>query len=107
MDEIIDHMAGLGHWIIGTPDDCIAGIEKLMERSGGFGGLLVMAQDWAPREAILNSYELMARYVMPHFQDSLTGLEISNQWSRDRTTELMAARQASIARARDSYVQQR
>ena len=107
VDEIIDHMANLGHWIIGTPDDCIAGIEKLMERSGGFGGLLVMAQDWAPRQAILNSYELMARYVMPHFQDSLTGLEISNQWSRDRTTELMAARQASIARARDSYAQQR
>ena len=107
VDEIIDHMAGLGHWIIGTPDDCIEGIEKLMDRSGGFGGLLVMAQDWAPRQAILNSYELMARYVMPHFQDSLTGLEISNQWSRDRTTELMAARQASIARARDSYAQQR
>ena len=107
VEEIIDHMVKMGHWIIGTPDDCIAGIENLMERSGGFGGMLVMAQDWAPREAILNSYEMMARYVMPHFQGSLTGLEISNQWSRDRTEEMMAARTGAIDRARQAYVQQR
>ena len=107
LEGIIDHMVEMGHWIIGTPDDCIAAIEKLDERSGGFGGLLVMAQDWAPRESLLHSYELMARYVMPHFQGSLTGLEISNQWSRDRTEELQAARAASIDRAKEAYAQRR
>ena len=65
LEEVIDHMAANGSWIIGTPDDCIEGIKKLEEQSGGFGGFLVQAIDWAPRDRILNSFELLARYVMP------------------------------------------
>ena len=67
LEQVIDHMAETGSWIIGTPDDCIAGIKRLEEQSGGFGGLLVQTIDWAPRDRILNSYELLARYVMPQF----------------------------------------
>jgi limonene 1,2-monooxygenase len=106
-DELVDYMVGQGHWIIGTPDDCIAGIERLAERSGGFGCLLVQAQDWAPREQLLHSYELLARYVMPHFQGSLSGLEISNQWSREHTSELQASRVSAIDRARTAYAGRR
>ena len=67
LEQVIDHMAETGSWIIGTPDDCIEGIRRLEEQSGGFGGLLVQTIDWAPRDRILNSYELLARYVMPQF----------------------------------------
>ena len=67
LEKVIDHMTENSSWIVGTPDDCIEGIRRLEAQSGGFGGFLVQTIDWAPREKILNSYELLARYVMPHF----------------------------------------
>src|SRR5919108_725992 len=67
-DQVVEQMADNGTWIVGTPDDCIAGIERLQEATGGYGGLLLLAHEWAPRDATLRSYELLARYVMPRFQ---------------------------------------
>ena len=66
-DEIIDTMVEKGAWCVGTPDDLIAMISRLDEESGGFGGLLIQATEWGTREQVLHSYELVARYVMPHF----------------------------------------
>ena len=100
-------MVDAGLWIVGTPDDCIAAIKRLDERSGGFGGLLVMAHEWAPREKILHSYELMARYVAPHFQGTLTGVTLSNQWSRDHLEELNDQRVRSIDKARKVWDERR
>ena len=82
IEEIIDAMVSSGAWIVGTPDDCIEAIYRLQEQSGGFGGLLVQTIDWASRDKMLKSYELLARYVMPHFQGSLVGLEGSNRWAK-------------------------
>ena len=48
LEKVIDHMADTGAWIVGTPDDCVEGILRLEEQSGGFGGLLVQTIDWAP-----------------------------------------------------------
>ena len=96
-------MAENGSWIIGTPDDCVDGIRRLEEQSGGFGGLLVQTIDWAPRDRILNSYELLARYVMPQFQGSLAGIEGSNQWARGRQEDLVRGRVAAIDRAHRVY----
>ena len=107
VEEIIEHMVDAGLWIVGTPDDCIAAIKRLDERSGGFGGLLVMAHEWAPREKILHSYELMARYVAPHFQGTLTGVTLSNQWSRDHLEELNDQRVRSIDKARKVWDERR
>jgi len=54
---------------IGTPDDCIGHFERLWKGSnGGFGGVLLLAHNWADWQATKFSYELMARYVHPHFQ---------------------------------------
>ena len=92
-----------GAWIIGTPDDCIKGIKKLEERSGGFGGFMVQAIDWAKREHILHSYELMARYVMPEFQGSTASTAGSNQWAFERRDLLKAGRAAAIDRAKSDY----
>ncbi len=107
LEEVIDHMAATGSWIIGTPDDCIEGILKLEEQSGGFGGFLVQAIDWAPRDRILNSFELLARYVMPRFQGSLVGLENSNQWAKSRQEVLVQGRTRAIDRARQVYAETR
>ena len=105
VEEIIDRMVDEGSWIVGTPDDCIQAIERLDERSGGFGGILVMANEWASREKVLHSYELLARYVMPRFQGTTDGVTLSNQWSRDHVTELNAARTTSIERAKQVWAQ--
>ncbi|MSO90536.1 MAG: LLM class flavin-dependent oxidoreductase [Acetobacteraceae bacterium] len=55
---------------IGTPDDAIAYIETLQKGSGGFGAILELAQNWADWEQTKKHYELMARFVHPHFQHS-------------------------------------
>jgi limonene 1,2-monooxygenase len=55
---------------IGTPDDAIAYIETLLEGTGGFGVITELAHNWADWDATRRHYELMARYVHPHFQGS-------------------------------------
>ncbi len=106
-DQIVDFMAENNQWIVGTPDDCIAGIERLLEASGGFGGLLIRVEDWAPRDKILRSYELLARYVMPRFQGSLVGIESSNNWAAQIKDELQVNRRAGLDAATQSYLSRR
>ena len=55
-------------WIIGTPDDAIARIERLQAETGGFGGLMLTTHEWTGTEKLRRSLELFARYVMPHFR---------------------------------------
>ena len=57
--------------VIGTPQDAIEHIERLLKGSGGFGVLLELAHDWADWEQTQKNYELMSRYVIPHFQSSM------------------------------------
>ena len=103
LEKAVDRMVDSGAWIVGTPEDCIAGLERLDELSGGYGGVLLLAHEWASRERILKSYELLARYVMPRFQDSLPGLTISNQWSSEHKEALQEMRTRSIAKAMQTY----
>ncbi len=103
LDKVLDFMADAGFWIVGTPDDCIAGIKRLEERSGGYGGFLVQTIDWAPRDKMLHSYELLARYVMPQFQGSVASTTASNRWAAERRETLMAGRTRAIDRARQDY----
>jgi limonene 1,2-monooxygenase len=102
-EQVVDFMVERKQWLIGTPDDCIAGIEELQEMSGGFGGFLVRVADWTTREQTLHSYELLARYVMPRFQGSLTGIHISNQWASERKDALQVNRLAGLKRADEAY----
>jgi limonene 1,2-monooxygenase len=68
----IEIIRGTGFGVIGTPDDAIAHIERLQHETGGFGAYLLLAHSWANREATLKSHELLAHYVIPHFQGALT-----------------------------------
>jgi limonene 1,2-monooxygenase len=104
-DEIVDQMNARQSWCIGTPDDLIATIERLDEQSGGFGGLLVTSVDWATREQIMHSYELIARYVKPRFQGSLVGLAASEEDARRSAERVNTARVEATTRARDAYEQ--
>ena len=65
----VEYLTSSGFACIGTPDDCIKHFERLwLGSDGGFGGVLLFAHNAADWEATKRSYELMARYVHPHFQ---------------------------------------
>src|SRR5579862_8533401 len=53
--------------IIGTPDDAIREIERVRQKLGGFGAVLLFGNDLAPWTAQLRSFELVAEFVKPHF----------------------------------------
>src|ERR1700751_2919900 len=59
----VDLLVGAGRAVIGTPADAIAMIERLQEKQGEFGVLLIQATNWAEWEATKRSYELYARFV--------------------------------------------
>ena len=82
-------MVESGRAVIGTPEDAIASLERLREKSGGFGAILLLAHDWAPFEATKRSYELFARHVVPHFDGANAARVESLQWYTDRNQELI------------------
>jgi limonene 1,2-monooxygenase len=64
---------------------------------------MVQTIDWAPREQVLHSFELLARYVMPQFQGSILSTAASNQWAFEHQETLMAGRTRAIDRAKSDY----
>ena len=76
--------------LIGTPEDAIRRIEVIQERSGGIGGILSMMHEWADTTATRKSYELFARYVMPHFQGQIEPLIDARDWFEDNLGEIFA-----------------
>jgi len=98
-DRVVETLVDRGSWLVGTPDDAIATIERLEELSGGFGGLLVMVQDWASREQQFRSYELLSRYVMPRYTGALAGVEAAYQHAVEHRLETQQATQKAIERA--------
>lgn len=85
----VDALIASGMAVIGTPDDAVAQIERLQEQSGGFGAFLQMAHNWADFEQTKRSYELMARYVFPKFQQLNDNREASLAWARDNRPTFM------------------
>jgi limonene 1,2-monooxygenase len=79
-ENAIEAAIEAGSVIVGSVDDCVAGIKRIQEETGGFGTLLVYAQDWADPEWTKRSYDLLARYVAPHFTGSTRPLTDSAQW---------------------------
>lgn len=81
IEDPVNYLTESGLACIGTPDDCIRHFERLWQgSSGGFGAVLLLAHNWADWASTLRSYELMARYVHPHFQRDANSLRV---WSYD------------------------
>jgi limonene 1,2-monooxygenase len=87
-----------GAAVIGTPDDAIARIERLYQKTPEIGAILLNAHDWATWEQTKKSYELYARYVMPHFEEYNTPRQNSYKWVTAHQSELTEKR-TSAARA--------
>ncbi|MBM3944067.1 MAG: LLM class flavin-dependent oxidoreductase [SAR202 cluster bacterium] len=106
-EKVIDYMVENGSWCVGTPDDLVAHIKRLDEESGGFGRLLVQATEWGTREQVDRSYELIARYVMPHFQGSSKSLIESQRWSEEKEPFLNSLRAVAMDVAKADYLKQK
>ncbi len=92
-------MVERGGAIIGTPDDAVEAIAHLSEISGGFGTLVGFMHDWAPQDAMLRSYDLFARYVVPRVQGLLKPVETSRDMLARNNTELMAQAGQGVLKA--------
>ena len=100
---ILEHCDHSGFAIIGTPDDAIRQIERLEQQSGGFGTFLIFGHEWADRDATLRSYELFARYVMPHFQGQLEPVRRSYDWVAGSEGRFVTAATNAINKAIEDH----
>lgn len=107
VEEMANAMNASGFAVIGTVEDAIAQIERLIDQSGGFGTFLNMAHEWAPTEATHHSYELLARYVFPHFQQSAVSTEASRDWAAENRPEFINAATSAIMTAVQSHHQEK
>ncbi|HZT87941.1 MAG TPA: LLM class flavin-dependent oxidoreductase [Stellaceae bacterium] len=89
--------------VVGTPDDAIALIERLQAKQGEFGVFLQQAHNWADFEETKRSYELYARYVMPHFSRANAPRAASYEWCGDNREEFGAKRVAAARAMFDKH----
>jgi len=102
--DMVDAMNATGLAVIGTPDDAARQIERLWEKSQGFGTYLFMTHDWADREATLRSYELFQRFVAPRFQGTLARLEASRDWAAANRGEFIGRAIQAVGKAIQDHV---
>ncbi len=65
--------------VIGTPDDLIKAIRQMIELTNGFGTVVGFVHDWANRQHTFNSWELVARYVIPEVNGMLASYRESQR----------------------------
>ncbi len=86
-----------GGIVVGTPDDAIEAVERIIDITGGFGCLLFQAHEWTTWEKTRHSFELWARHVAPRFQGQIEVIEAARDWSAaNRTTIFERAGAATI-----------
>ena len=93
----------LGAAVIGTPDDAIEKIQGLVDHTGGFGTFLLLAHNCADPAATWRSYELFARYVMPHFKTANRGRHASIGWAHEHGEEFMGRAGEAITQAIEDH----
>jgi limonene 1,2-monooxygenase len=101
----VDALIASGMAVIGTPDDAIAQIERLQVQSGGFGAFLCMDHNWAPWEAKKKSYEMLARYVAPRFQDLNVNREASLEWAATNRPRFIGEAMAAVGTRVAQHIQ--
>ena len=85
---------GLG--VIGTPDDAVAAIQRIYDRYGEFGCVLNLPNTFAGFEATKKSFELYARFVMPHFRKTNVNRQASYDWVAENRHQLRAKRDSAV-----------
>lgn len=106
--DSVDYLIENGIASIGTPDDLITAIERLWDGSrGGFGCIMSFAHNWADWQQTRRSYELIARYVMPHFQNKTALRKTSYDFSATSHAKLSGEAKEAVQSEIDKYQAQR
>ncbi len=98
-ESLVDALNASGLAVIGTPDDAIAQVRRLAEKSGGFGTYLLMSNEWADTAATHHSYELFSRYVIPEVRGDAKSLVASRDWAAANRPEFIGAAGAAVLTA--------
>jgi limonene 1,2-monooxygenase len=83
---LIEHKIG----VVGTPDDAIQAVERVYEKLGEFGCVLLAINNCADWPATKRSLELYAQYVIPHFSDVNRNRVDSYAWATKQQNELVS-----------------
>ena len=92
-----------GRAVIGTPDDAVRQIEMLQKASGGFGTYLITDANWTTFANKVRSYELVAQYVFPKFQNLNVNRDFSNAWVKDRHDDFKSSMQRATQQQIDKH----
>ncbi|MDT7708889.1 MAG: limonene 1,2-monooxygenase [Pseudonocardiales bacterium] len=106
-DELADILNSTGRGVIGTPDMAAAQIQRLIDRSGGFGTYLFQGADFASWPDTLRSYELFAEEVIPRFTGHLAPVMASYDHVLDQTDNNRAATTAARSAAAAQWERER
>lgn len=101
----VDALIASGMAVIGTPEDAIAQIKRLEEQSGGFGSYLVLDTNWAEWTNKKKSYEMIARYVAPHFQGLNENRHASIDWAATNRPRFIGEAQAAVGTRIAEHIQ--
>src|SRR3984893_11469897 len=91
----LEILVGAGAIVVGTPEDAIKQIDRLHAKQGQFGAFLQLAHNSANWESTQQSYELYARYVVPHFRKANLHRIASLDWTTAHNQEIVAMTQAA------------
>ena len=112
--EVPDDIDGLarvlnetGRAVIGTPDMAAAQIQRLIDRSGGFGTYLFQGADFADWNATLRSYQLFAEEVAPRFDGTLKPVQTSYERVIGQSEDNRNATAAARLAAQDQWEKER
>lgn len=84
--------------VIGTPDDLIEAIQKMVQITGGFGTVIGFVHDWANPKDTFNSWDLVARYVIPEINGYLTSFRESQEYVINHRDVFERAGQAVVSK---------
>ena len=100
----IQAMIDSGFAIVGTPDDAVEQLERLIDQSGGFGAFLHLSGNWADTAATKRSYELFARYVAPKINGVNTNRIESEAFLRANHDRFQSAMKSAVGAKIDQYM---
>jgi limonene 1,2-monooxygenase len=96
-----------GRGVIGTPEMAVAQIERLTERSGGFGTYLFQGADFARFEDTKRSYELFAEEVIPRLDGQIEPVRASYEHVVGAAEDNKNATAAARLAAQDQWQRER
>jgi len=88
-----------GGAIIGSVEDAVASLERLWEKSGGFGCILYQLTPWASRDDQRRSLQRFAEEVMPRFTGRSRPRHISHERSARKRDVLSERAKAAAEKA--------